>query len=140
MAIEREILQDITKYKAKFIGPFTTRQAACIGITAAIVIPLYLIGRTIFTKEFLFPCLILIGTPVMLCGFYMPYDMPLERFIVSVLFTFILSPPTRRYKRKSEMEVFFEPAMPRDKPLPIKNSSEIKKRKAKIKSTMPPLP
>ena len=32
MAIEREVLQDITKYKAKLVGPFTKRQAISIGV------------------------------------------------------------------------------------------------------------
>jgi len=108
MAIEREILKDITKYKTKFIGPLTLRQAVCVFIIALIDIPAFLILSKFFVMSFVMPCLVFLAIPPGLCGFYSPYDMPFEKFVLSIIQTQIISPTIRRYKGKSDVEQYIE--------------------------------
>lgn len=108
MAIEREILQDITKYKARLIGPLTARQTVCVVITGAICIPAYMIMKNYFVMDFIFPVLLGLAALPMACGFVAPYDMPLEKFLYYFVQTSIISPPIRRYKKKMPIELYAE--------------------------------
>ena len=108
MAIEREILQDITKYKTRFIGPFSVREIVCIGIIVAIDVPAFLILSQFFVMSFVMPCLIFLALPAALCGFFPIYDMPFEKFVISIIQTQILSPRIRKYKGKTGVEKFLE--------------------------------
>ena len=46
--IEREILKDVKEYEPKLFGPFTLRQAACIGLAAITSVPTGLLLGQVF--------------------------------------------------------------------------------------------
>lgn len=99
--IEREVLQDITKYKAKLIGPFTGRQAIFFTVSAVIAIPVYLFLKQYFVKTFALaiPCIVV--SPLLLCGFYEPYGMHFEKYAMTIFKTKIISPTIRKVNEKN---------------------------------------
>jgi len=132
MAVEREILQDITKYKTRFLGPFSVREIVCIGIIVAIDVPAFLILSKFFVMSFVMPCLIFLALPPALCGFFPIYDMPFEKFVISIIQTQILSPRIRKYKGKTGVEKFLEsnggiptPKFKKNKPTKKENVEEL---------------
>lgn len=105
--IEREILQDIRKYKTKIVGSFTLRQLICLIISAAICIPTYFAMSKYFKKEFIILVIIVLCAFPMLCGFKEMYDVPFEKFTKIMLETRILAPTIRKYEAKNPYEEFF---------------------------------
>lgn len=102
--IEREVLKDINSYKPKFIGPFTLRNITCIAIAAAIGIPLFLILNIWFITPFCLVVAAIGAAPALLCGFYSPYNEPLEKFFINYIKQMLLVPRNRKY----ETETLFE--------------------------------
>ena len=106
--IEIEIPQDIRKYEAKLIGPFTTRQLLCtIGLVIGCVIS-YKAATSLFGSDSslrtIFPMIVAI--PFGLVGFYKPYGMPFEKFAKSVFVSMFLAPTKRLYKIKNTHDEF----------------------------------
>ena len=87
----------MAKYKSKFLGPFTKRQL--IFGTPAIVLA---VGIYFLTKDSLGELAILlaliVGSPLMLCAIYQPYNVPFEKFAKIVLISYLLSPQKRLFK------------------------------------------
>ena len=90
--------KDIRNVKAKFIGPFTRRQAYA-------VIPAAVIGYLIQKILSSFQCppdlsvviIFLVVTPVIMCGFIDVCGMPLWDFARNVAIRRIFAPKTRPY-------------------------------------------
>lgn len=143
MAVEREILLDVTKFKARVIGPFTVRQIVSIGITLLIVIPAYFIMKQYFVSDFIAKTLFFVAAIPLACGFIPIYGMPLEKFLFYYIQTSVISPPIRRYKKKTDIEIFCEKndLLPGSKkPEKVKLSDKEKKAKKKLMdSEFPPL-
>ena len=104
MAIEREVLQDITKYKAKLVGPFTLRQTVCVAIAGGWGLLVHSAMKGIFEKSFIMGVALVVVIPALVCGFIEPYDMPMEKFVIGLVRS-LLSPAVRKYKKKTNIEL-----------------------------------
>lgn len=126
MAIEREILKDIQSYKPKFIGPFTLRNLAGIGLSLAIGLPTFFFLNQYFIKTFSFFISALLATPICACGFCEIYGLPLEKFIYTVIKTFLFSPRQRKFKINNYYEqLFLELHEPHDYKKKIKRNKTV---------------
>ena len=93
--IEVEMTDDIRKFETKTIGPFTTRQVICILIGVAYALPIGLaIPTTMDNKIFI---AILLAMPAVMCGFVKIDGMPFEALVARMLYTYVLTPPHRKY-------------------------------------------
>ena len=144
MAIEREILHDITKFKARLIGPLTLRQSVCTGIAIVVGLPTYMVTKNYFVPNFIFPVLAVICGIPLLCGFFMPYDMPLEKFVLVLIRDSFIAPKIRRYKKKNGVMRFLEQET--EKKLRVESAEkkrpdkhELRKTEAELKEEFPPL-
>lgn len=104
--IEREVLKDIDTYKPKFIGPLTLRNFVCIAIAAAIAIPVFLILNIWFITPFCVLISSMCAAPALLCGFYQPYNEPLEKFFISFITQIAIAPKNRKYEIRSVDDEF----------------------------------
>lgn len=104
--IERNIPKDITKYEAKLIGPFTTRQVVCYipGIIIAIGVNLVLY-KVIGDLSLLVS--IILATPFFLCGSWKPYGIPLEKFAKKIIVGALIAPSKRKYKTDDPFSSYF---------------------------------
>lgn len=96
--IQGEIVQNIKKYKPKFIGPFTLRQFICIAISAVFVLGIYFSLKWLLETEALLMVCVLAAMPFVACGWIEPYGVPLEKFALSLIRSKILTPQNRKYK------------------------------------------
>lgn len=97
MAIEIEIPKDITKYEAKLIGPLTTRQTVCVIPGVGLGVLGYNVFQSFATDEASLFVGILFAAPFLLCGWYKPYGIPLEKFIKTVFVSLVRAPKHRKY-------------------------------------------
>lgn len=98
--VKRNIPRDINQYKAKQIGPFTTRQIICLIPAAGLALGAYFGLRNIIGDASLLVAIVL-ALPFLLCGFVTLYNVPFEKFALQVIRTVILAPTTRRYKTEN---------------------------------------
>lgn len=121
--IETKVPMEIRSYKAKLIGPFTTRQLVCGAIAAAIdailcfsvIIPFGINIKTAIVG------LIVIDLPIMAFTLE-PQGITLEKYLRHVLFHSFMAPT----KRKAISQL----PMKRD---PVYTKKEIKQSQKKIK-------
>lgn len=97
--IETKVPMDIRQYKAKFVGPFTTRQLVCGAIAICLDIILYFVaveplGIGIRAAIFL---LVLVDCPI-LAFTIEPLGIPMETYLTSVLLKSFLAPTKRKAK------------------------------------------
>ena len=95
--IELEIPKDIRKYEAKTFGPFTTRQLICFVIACVISIGVYKGLGAFVPQDLCFFIILIIVSPVLLCGWFKPYGMPFEKFVQATFVSMILAPKVRKY-------------------------------------------
>ena len=126
--IEVEIPKDINGYKPKFIGPLTLRNTVSIIITAITAVPIgFLLGQ-VFVNEIALTIAMIIGAPILFCGFKDIYGMPAEKFILMYLKTQVFTPKDRKYKTNN----FYQSFLPiQDKSLNDKELKKYKKTKKK---------
>lgn len=108
MAIEIEIPKDITKYEAKLMGPFTTRQIVCLVPAVLLAIATYNVGKKFVTQDTCYFLVLIVISPFLLCGWYKPYGMPFEKFIKTAFVSNILSPKHRKYITKNVYEEIYK--------------------------------
>lgn len=124
--IETRVPMDVRSYKAKLIGPFTTRQITCITITACvdllafftIITPLNIPTRPAVFFLACFDCLIL-------TFILEPNHMPMEQYLKNVLLRSLIAPT----KRKAA-----SPGL--DPVTPVHTSKEVKTSKRKMKKLL----
>lgn len=98
--IEIEIPKDIRQYEAKLIASFTTRQTICGSIAAIIGVGTFFLFDFIPQDIRIFIVLVLVS-PLLLCGWIKPYGMHFEKFIQSTIVTNVLAPTNRKYITKN---------------------------------------
>lgn len=96
--IEIKIPQEINKYESKLVGPLTTRQTICVVCMAALCAGTYYILKDIINSDILYFTCFLIAIPFGIIGWYKPYGMKAEQFILAVLFDCIISSSRRIFK------------------------------------------
>ena len=101
MAVEREVLKDITEYEAQIIGPLSIRQATGTGIAALVAIPTYLGLSNFFITDVCVITAAILAMPFLAIGWWHPYGVPFEKFIYKLLQLYILCPINRKYKTEN---------------------------------------
>ena len=96
--LEVKIPQEIRKYEAKMVGPFTARQTICLGIAALSGWLLYNALKDVLSKTGIIGMVICVGMIAGLFGWAKPYGMTFEKFIGKMIFAVILSPAKRYFK------------------------------------------
>lgn len=106
--IECPIPQDILKYKAKFVGGFTAREAASLAVGAVLGI----LGYTLFGKYIsnttMKICLVAaFAAPAFAFGFVKPLGQPIEKIAWAVIRdNFICAPKLFKEIRHPELEKY----------------------------------
>lgn len=95
-----EMSDDIRKYENKSWGPFTNRQAICIGVGALVAgAAALLIPTSASNKITIFLFLL---APFLLCGFVKLDGSYFETIALNMLYLYVLTPRKRRNIQKSE--------------------------------------
>ena len=97
MSIEREIQKDISKYEAKLIGPFTTRQVI-FGIPGIVIgVGSYFLLKPYLGEDIVMFVAMVLALPLLLCGWAKPYGIPFEKYVAIVFVSQVLAPKHRKY-------------------------------------------
>lgn len=98
MAIEKKIPRDISRYEAKLIGPFTTRQI-CFGVPGILLgIGAFLLLKQYLTSDVNFFVSASVALPFLCCAAVKPYGIPFEKYVSIVFVSQFLAPKHRKYK------------------------------------------
>lgn len=99
--IEIEMSKDIREFAPKVMGPFTLRQIICLLLAVVIALPILLLLTNMeFTNRMIIAAVA--ATPVLACGWVDFFGMPLEKFVVHIIKTSVITPTKRKYVVKNE--------------------------------------
>lgn len=99
MAISRKTQKDIGQYEPKFIGPFTGRQSAAVGIGGALCFATcYVLKQMNLDAMTMFMICALIVIPFFVFGWVKPYGLKVEDFIKEYYHYHYISPHIRPYE------------------------------------------
>ena len=107
--IEIEIPKDINKYKAKLVGPFTTRQTICFVLACILAVPTFLFLRDKVPTDLASIVTIVICIPFILVGWVEPYGMSFEKFAQAAFVSNFISPSKRKYVTMNQYEKLINP-------------------------------
>lgn len=93
--------KDIRTVKAKFIGPFTKRQTMAIVPSAIIAAILFALLGEYTSSDAIVGIIVVIDTPILLCGFVDVYGMPLWVYAKDVAISKIFAPRHRPYETEN---------------------------------------
>lgn len=114
--IEVEMSKDIRDTPPKIIGPFTKRQLICVGIAAAYGVPVFLLLKNVGVQVILSIVIaIILMAPAIACGWVSLFGVPLEKFMLHIAKTMLLTPGKRKYQTENTYLAFMpepEPAVP----------------------------
>lgn len=97
--IQVEMTEDIRKYETKAVGPFTSRQIACIIIGCVYSIPIALLIPASWTNRmFIFMFLM---APAVMAGYCKLDGTHFESLVFRIAYLYILTPTKRKYKSKN---------------------------------------
>ena len=102
--LEGQIPKDVRKYDAKFIGPFTLRQAIFFIISCVVGYVFYTVFKQFLDVQTSLAIAVILILPFLAFGWVKPYGMPLEKFLQSALISTVLSPHHRKYKTNNMFE------------------------------------
>lgn len=89
--------KDIRAIKAKFIGPFSRRQAMAVIPAGIIAMAVFFTFGDSISSDILTGAIVVVDTPIIACGFIDIYGMPLWVFAKDVLIGRLLAPKARPY-------------------------------------------
>lgn len=99
MAISRKTQKDIGQYEPKFIGPFTGRQSAAVGIGGALCLAAcYVLKQMDLDAMTMFMICAVIIIPFFVFGWIKPYGLKVEDFIKEYYQYHYISPHIRPYE------------------------------------------
>lgn len=99
--IEMEIPKDVMSVDTTLVGPLTTRQTVCFGITAVIEYAYYTIINSLnlgLTMDNMIGFGVILALPILAFSFVKPYGLPLEKYIANVFALTYLAPRIRTYQ------------------------------------------
>lgn len=99
--IEMEIPKDIMSVETTLVGPLTTRQTICFGITAVMEYVYYTIVSSMnlsLTMDDLIGIGVILAIPILAFSFIKPYGLPLEKYLSNVFKLTYLAPKIRVYQ------------------------------------------
>ena len=99
------IPKDLTKVKNKIAFNLTKRQLICIGVGAAIGIPVYFLTRGVLGNSTAATIMILLMLPAFLFAMYEKDGMHLEEVLLHVIRVRWLRPPIRKYETENAYEM-----------------------------------
>jgi hypothetical protein len=123
-----EMTDDIRQYETKFLGPFTLRQTICVGLGAAIAIPIALllpfedISNKLFVAFF-------IAMPFILCGWIKPAGMHFEVFSMRILYSSVLTPKKRRVRAQNSYRKAYEKILKKEEQARLKKMPEAQRKR-----------
>lgn len=106
--IEREVWQDIRKYKKTFIGAFTLRETICFVAAAIVCIPSFIFLSKIFIQSAAIFGAALLAVPFVLCGWKEMYGMTFERYIFRQIKKKLTRKTVRMYKSQNMFLNYFD--------------------------------
>ena len=106
--IERKIPRDISKYEAKLMLGFTTRQIVIGAPGIALAVGVYFLLKGQIGNTALFVALIT-AMPFLAFAAFKPLGMNLETFIKTAMLPMFLAPANRRYKTENTYEHVLKP-------------------------------
>ena len=98
--VEIEMSKDITQHSPKIIGPFTVRQVVSLSIAGSYGIPLLFALPFDITINTVIALLCMF--PAVLCGWVMPFGIPMEKYALLVA-KYILFGKEKRVYVETEM-------------------------------------
>lgn len=99
------IPKDLTKVKNKVAFNLTKRQLICIGVGAAIGIPVYFLTRGVLGNSTAATIMILLMLPAFLFAMYEKDGMHLEEVLLHVIRVRWLRPAIRKYETENVYEM-----------------------------------
>lgn len=94
--IEVRVPRDIRAYKSKIILGLSAKQALFLLLTGLVVSPIYIYIKPIIGKDLAGYLIMLIGGPLLLCGFYPSKEsFPFEKYFI-YFFRFYFTKPRKR--------------------------------------------
>lgn len=99
------IPKDLTKVKNKVAFNLTKRQLICIGVGAAIGIPVYFLTRGVLGNSNAATIMILLMLPAFLFAMYEKDGMHLEEVLLHVIRVRWLRPAIRKYETENAYEM-----------------------------------
>lgn len=99
------IPKDLTKVKNKVVFNLTKRQLICIGVGAAIGIPVYFLTRGVLGNSTAATIMILLMLPAFLFAMYEKDGMHLEEVLLHVIRVRWLRPAIRKYETENAYEM-----------------------------------
>lgn len=103
--IEIRIPKEIRQYKEKAFWGLTWRQILALILAGGINVPLYLWLTPLLGADITSWIIMLIAAPVMMAGFWEPYGMHFEDFLVAVVKSMLIYPEKRLYKTENLYEI-----------------------------------
>lgn len=100
--IEVDMLDDIRSFKTKFLGPFTKRQCICVALAAPVLaLSLYLtLGIAEMSIDTAITVSCVPAGVIASAGWLTISNMPLEQYLVKLVYRTFLTPKVRKYKTK----------------------------------------
>ena len=102
--LEGQIPKDVRKYEAKFVGPFTLRQAIFFIVACVVGYVFYKVFSQLFDMQTALAICAILVLPFLAFGWIKPYGMPLEKFLQGALISTVLAPHHRKYKTNNIFE------------------------------------
>ena len=90
--------KDLSKVKNKVILNLTKRQLICIGIGAAMGVPIYFLTRNLIGTSNAATLMMFVMIPAFLFALYEKDGMPLEQILYNIIKVKFLNPAVRRYE------------------------------------------
>lgn len=106
--VERKIPRDISKYEAKLMLGFTTRQVVIGAPGVLLAVAVFFLLKDQIGNTALFVAL-LTAIPFLAFAAFKPLGMPLEKFIKTAMLPMFLAPANRRYKTENTYEKVLKP-------------------------------
>ncbi len=107
--IEIEVPKDITKYEAKLVGSFTSRNVACLVIAAVFTVPTFLLLKDKVPNSLAMLVVLLEAAPWVLLGWVRPYGMKFEQFVKTAFISNVLAPKHRKYVSVNNYDLLEDP-------------------------------
>ena len=96
--------KDLTKVKNKVAFNLTRRQLICIGVGAAIGVPLYFLTRSVLGMSNAATIMVLMMLPAFLFAMYEKDGQPLEEILMNMIRVKFLRPSVRKYETENYYE------------------------------------
>lgn len=97
--LEIPVIKDIREYKAKQVGPFSTREIIFLLIGGVLAYGIYYFQKLVLGAETVNTSFCIAAmTPALMFGWFKPYGIDLEKFLKAAFISNFVAPKIRRYQ------------------------------------------